>query len=91
MTKIAASRLQPEFLQNSNPLPEPRIYERGHEHSRSWNVESVHGMSPSPPQENDYQYYQVVSLNILLVSVYLFIYLLFAIYHVVAVNCSGKT
>ncbi|EYC45494.1 hypothetical protein Y032_0425g1226 [Ancylostoma ceylanicum] len=46
--------------QNSNPLPEPRIYERGHEHSRSWNVESVHSMSPSPPhQQNDYQYYQV--------------------------------
>ncbi|KAL6734051.1 hypothetical protein Aduo_004634 [Ancylostoma duodenale] len=46
--------------QNSNPLPEPRIYERGHEHSRSWNVESVHSMSPSPPpQQNNYQYYQV--------------------------------
>ncbi|CAJ0607632.1 unnamed protein product [Cylicocyclus nassatus] len=43
--------------QVSNPLPQhPRIYERGHEHSRSWNVET--GRESSPPLQNDYNYYQ---------------------------------
>lgn len=47
--------------QTSNPLPEhPRIYERNHVHSRSWNVETGHCDEPSPPmQQNDYQYYQM--------------------------------
>ncbi|KAK6024618.1 hypothetical protein OSTOST_09568 [Ostertagia ostertagi] len=46
--------------QYSNPLPENRrIYERDHNHSRSWNVETGHPVSPPPTQPNDYQYYQM--------------------------------
>ncbi|KAK6733597.1 hypothetical protein RB195_017383 [Necator americanus] len=64
--------------QNSNPLPEhPRIYERGHEHSRSWNLENQQSMSPSPPQQNDYQYYQMASF------VHIYIHMIWWLSHVV--------
>ncbi|WKX95418.1 hypothetical protein Q1695_012121 [Nippostrongylus brasiliensis] len=44
--------------QTSNP-EHPRIYERGHVHSRSWNVESGERASPPRQQQADFQYYQM--------------------------------
>ncbi|KJH49189.1 hypothetical protein DICVIV_04690 [Dictyocaulus viviparus] len=47
---------------NSNPLPEhPRIYERDHIHSKSWNVESTNGASSPLQRRGNYQYYQTIT------------------------------